>query len=663
MKKKILFASLLFIPLVIGVSSCGPKPSPTPDPVIKDEITLPYNEMKLLLGNTGRIIPSYINSADPTTPLLYESNDEDVASVDGDGVVTANGSGECIITVSYGKASAKCTVRVTLDNVVPLIRFKNVYSEEVNIDMLTSINLETSVMFNNHSYDFEPTYKVDDETIGSVTNGIFTPRKLGTCEVTVSGTFENYALTPLYLLINVEENVYFTLRDLEIDDPVEETQINLYSKHLSHGQPLKNTATLLFKVFDNGVEKTNFTITNLDEDLVNYDSTTGKMTSKKAGIGGIKLSYTSLAGNLYEKVYPIYVDNLIIPFGPRVFNVDLRKGELPLDVIFADTPQDLNLLRATSKDGQIEYTVIDNKILDLPFKNGGIDEIIVSNNYDSFLINVRSCTAVIKEKEDLAVLHMSSITSVDRGYYVVENDIDATGYEHANQARVTGESFKNYGDVGFLGTLDGQGHTISNITLNRGGLIGNIGVGGTVRNLGLKNILWGKTLDPNIPTDKWADERTGIASYINGGILENIYVQSQKVVDMTGCALFATNCMINTLIKNILTITQDPGGFTRSNNSGFGSLFSMCGERANLPSKSETYLKDTYCVSSIPTTRNSSYYVDNVDYHEPVSQFVYPNVKHYLTEEAMKTAGNTYDNFDKNMWTVNGGMLYFTSAM
>ena len=127
-----------------------------------DEITLPFNEMKLLLGNTGRIIPNYINSADPLAKLGYESNDESIAIVDENGVVTAKGSGQCEITVKYGKASAKCTVMVTLDNVVPLIKFKNINSEEIDIDMLTSIDLDTCVSFNNNTYEFEPTYKVDE---------------------------------------------------------------------------------------------------------------------------------------------------------------------------------------------------------------------------------------------------------------------------------------------------------------------------------------------------------------------------------------------------------------------------------------------------------------------------------------------------------------------
>src|SRR5262245_7671534 len=69
------------------------------------------------------------------------------------------------------------------------------------------------------------------------------------------------------------------------------------------------------------------------------------------------------------------------------------------------------------------------------------------------------------------------------GYYVLGANIDASGF-----------NFTPIGSAStpFTGTLDGQGHTISNLTINSSayevGLFGDIGTTGVVQNLGLINL-------------------------------------------------------------------------------------------------------------------------------------------------------------------------------
>lgn len=667
MKKKFLF-SLLILPLMIGLASCGNKNNPLPPvpPVNNDEIKLPMKEMSLLLGEESRILPSYVYSEDPEANLSYKSDNIEVVTVDEIGNLKAIKCGLANITASYGKASAKCSVKVTLGSVVPLIRLNNIRSSSLNIDLLTTLDLSASVSFNNKLYEFEPRFNVDDLTVGKIEGTTFTPLKIGSCEIVISGTFENFALTPVYLTINVNESVYFTCKDISETEPIEKSQIDLFCKKTHQGKTYKNSAILVFSVFDNGKEKTNITVENLTPAVISYDQASGEVVALKAGVGQIKLSYRSESGVDYEKIYPVYVDYIVTPYGDKIFDVDIRYGELPLNEIFMGTPGDLNLVEAFNFDRSKQYTVSNNKITDLDFTNGNIYQIIVCNSTEAFVINVRVCTAIIKAKEDLALFHMETATDVNRGYYILANNIDATGYEHAENVRLAGASAKNFPDVGFLGVLDGQGYTISNLKLNRGGLLSNIGTGGVVKNLGMKNCLWG---DLKVTGSDNA-ERYALATYINGGILQNLYIQADTIKDIANCALVAQNIMVNSTITNCLFVTPDEGQFLeKCKYGGVGSFTAMCYERKTIPATSGSFLVDCFVVSGLAMSRSATnasekYYVDSLDYSQSsFTRYVYPNVKHYLTPTDMINAGNSYSSFDSDMWYNNNGMLEFKSAI
>jgi hypothetical protein len=73
--------------------------------------------------------------------------------------------------------------------------------------------------------------------------------------------------------------------------------------------------------------------------------------------------------------------------------------------------------------------------------------------------------------------------------YTVVNDIDASGTVNWNN----GQGFNPIGDNydSFIGSFDGQNHTISDLSINRlddVGLFGRIGAGGEVKNVGVINV-------------------------------------------------------------------------------------------------------------------------------------------------------------------------------
>ena len=103
------------------------------------------------------------------------------------------------------------------------------------------------------------------------------------------------------------------------------------------------------------------------------------------------------------------------------------------------------------------------------------------------------------------------------GYYVLGADIDAAGFNFASIGTASNP---------FTGIFDGQGHTISNLTINnlsdQAGLFGIIGAIGTVRNVGLINEL----LTSHFDVGGLAGENFGTVSqsYVTGNVSGVSYV-------------------------------------------------------------------------------------------------------------------------------------------
>lgn len=114
-----------------------------------------------------------------------------------------------------------------------------------------------------------------------------------------------------------------------------------------------------------------------------------------------------------------------------------------------------------------------------------------NENYKITFANVFAATKVIRTVGDLSVLAEGDAERTESitGYYVLGNDIDAKG------TRVS--SGYKWDAYGFAGTLDGRGHTISDIKAGTTGIFGQI-QGGTVKNINFIDVTiceeWGAAL-------------------------------------------------------------------------------------------------------------------------------------------------------------------------
>ena len=106
--------------VTITASVAGTAVSDTAAVTVKNAVptslSLDPDSTKLLVGTTATLTPSYkpANVNASLVNLIWNSSDENVATVDSDGVVTAVGEGTAIITATVKGTSVKATAKVTV---------------------------------------------------------------------------------------------------------------------------------------------------------------------------------------------------------------------------------------------------------------------------------------------------------------------------------------------------------------------------------------------------------------------------------------------------------------------------------------------------------------------------------------------------------------------
>ena len=196
MKNRKIFAicSLLLVALlVLFVGACKDNSNKPIEPTLtmpEKELVLNKEEISILLGESDYIIVETAGM-DANVTVTFTSSDENVATVDGSGVIQAINVGTATITVKADGVEETCTVNVTLGNFLPELSLKQIDGDEAVIGTDGALNFEPIVIFNHKEYtDATYEYYVANENIGKVENGIFTATgETGDTLVTVYATW------------------------------------------------------------------------------------------------------------------------------------------------------------------------------------------------------------------------------------------------------------------------------------------------------------------------------------------------------------------------------------------------------------------------------------------------------------------------------------------
>lgn len=646
MKFKYLIASLIaFVPL--SLVSCDNSSTPTESEETTTKIVLSATDVNLVVGETYHLSIT-LTDADMSLETIYTSLNTGVVSVDNNGIVTALSAGTATVEVSKGTATASCQFNVSYDTLVPVISVAGITNNSLELDLSSYFIFDIDVVFAGVKYDIEnPTIALETGSEAEVTVEGFkvTPTKKGQGVLKIGGTFRDLTLNPYYIHLNVKDAIVFTLKNE--GDTREYNTIELYSLSEFQGKEYETSFKPIAKVYVNGEDVSNEIELTFEgtEGVINYDITNNVITPIAVGNAKLTISYKE-----YSKIYPIHVNYL---YGGDINNnepyvIDASIGELPSEEIFKDFPGDQTIIKATSEDGEIEYEVDNGKVLGLPSKNFEKQRVVVYNKKVAYVVTFQAYAKIIRTAEDLSclIIKKESAEAVTQytndGYYILANDIDCTGVKYDAHTRVLGLganlSNKN---CGFVGTFDGQGHTITNFEVPKGGMFLILGNNAVVRNVGFKNAILNTTTD----NDKFT-----LATYIYGASISNVYIDCSSVFATVNNALIAgfvasgcniSNCFFSYTGEIKSSLVHSYGSFMHLYESG---------------GYSNGLFTNTYLVSSTPMTVTKKNICDafNADQFNGMPaglEYVYvAGIQRYLTNQDMVDANNDYSSFDSKYW-------------
>lgn len=141
-------------------------------------ITLNQEEIKLSLSES-KTLSAMCSSGTHDFFATFTSNDENVATVDKNGVITPKGVGECEITASvYNGIKDSCKVTVFKDPT-------SLSFEKSKLTLGESEEISLTAKFKKGEYSSEIEYLSSDESIATYKNGIVTAKAQGKCTLSV----------------------------------------------------------------------------------------------------------------------------------------------------------------------------------------------------------------------------------------------------------------------------------------------------------------------------------------------------------------------------------------------------------------------------------------------------------------------------------------------
>lgn len=358
------------------------------------EIKLSESKMTLTLGEIEgavkeKTLVATIVPDDPTgdTKLTWKSSQEDVASVDQNGKVTALKGGQTKITVeSANGVTAECVVTV----VVPLT--SATLSEEGPFKLNRGDTLDLTI-------DWEPKDTTDDTTITWESNNPSVATVTNDGHITAVGGGEAHLKGHLgtYKTFEVTVNVYIALESLDI----EEENITLLPNQTQD-------LTLKINPVDTSEKDTITWEVNQDDDYIKVEN--GKITALKPGTATVTVK-GGADGDITDTVNVkvlIPIDGVTIKPGSVV---NLNKGEktnFSVEITPAEAEEDKTVTWSSSEPSIV---AIDATTGEATAKKGG-DAVITGKLKNGMTV---TATVHVKVPVDSITIEQGTTLELERG--------------------------------------------------------------------------------------------------------------------------------------------------------------------------------------------------------------------------------------------------------
>ena len=656
MKNRKIFAicSLLLVALlVLFVGACKGNSNKPIEPTLtmpEKELVLNKEEISILLGESDYIIVEAAGM-DANVTVTFTSSDENVATVDGSGVIQAINVGTATITVKADGVEETCTVNVTLGNFLPELSLKQIDGDEAVIGTDGALNFEPIVIFNHKEYtDATYEYHVANENIGKVENGIFTATgETGDTLVTVYATWRGQSgetIATLQKTIKVKVSI-----------PI----IELYTRENFEGEEYKTNADILSIIDDEKATDVQASVT-VGDDVIAISN--NLITVNKYGSASITITYKNADLKSVEKKIDILVQRPIAEYDESI-NFSIKDGYIPFTTIWGNEVTIKEAYVGTPLLKGEEISIEDGKVVEGISLNGNKSEqktITLLTETEGYIVDIDVYTHLIDDANDL----VETFTIKDKdvtGAYLVTKDIDASEIDASKHAyRV--EKHENadgkttstlYIDYKFKGTFDGGGHTIT-ANVSNGGFFSAL-ENATITNanfvLNISGITNGLGYNP-----------TGLAYHAIDTTITDVYAELNVATGLTNASgrTWALSLISNIptlndgyiMMQNVVVVNNDDFANLNANTEKHwvgGALFFNDNGRKSAASRAES-IKNVFVIA--PEQLGNGYYIPmaggtvqqvfaindttgqaNAAEKTEQTQYLYDYVTRYATMESM----------------------------
>lgn len=236
-------------------------------------------------------------------------------------------------------------------------------------------------------------------------------------------------------------------------------------------------------------------------------------------------------------------------------------------------------------------------------------EVIASNDnsasYNVFMVVTNRAGTCVSEvfKQSIAI---QSITTAEEFHNVVTSSSSATTiYSLANDIDFANSTLTWTSTTPFTGLLNGNGHTIKNITINHTTeTTKTANIFYKLKNGTIMNI---KFEDITITTTNTKDQDTGIIGNMCGGYISNVSLKNVKVNGITevGGLVGQVSGGVN-YINNVSLVNPNEKGWISASGKYFGGLVGNM-QKDTDQSKIEVYLEDIYVNAYIGNHNDAGY--------------------------------------------------------
>lgn len=624
-------------------AGCSKKDDVPSDDKSAGKLFFAESALTLTIGDTRFANAAY--EGENEVVVAYVSSAPEIATVNADGFITAIAAGEAVIRASAESLSAELSVRVGTGDAIPVLEFnENISGNEIRIGATDAFDFSAKVLFNGKSYsDALLTFSLS-EPIGAFEGNLFCPKSTGETVVTVNASWRNYrGELGAQVKIIVENEVELFVND---NIPDGENVITLYTLEAFGGNTFKTTAAFVAHAYENGEALSAGVRIAEGEDVVSYDEADGVLRSLKYGQAVAEIYCVDSCGARHTKRYAVKVSPSVAEYAETI-DFSVFDGDLPLKTIFGANESDAEpqLVEAYSENGA--YRIENNRVLGVAEVENAVQKISITvcTEQCGYTLRLNAYTRIIRSAEDLNIFTINDKEGEFNGYYLLGNDIEASGYTHATGVSSDLSSKSNrwfanegYGKCGLKGTFDGSGHAISNLTIGQFGLFGIIN-GGKVKNVALKDVKF--VAKQNVATLAW---------YIYDSKIENVYMSAESLPAVWARAMVASSIIKSSVNNVIIRLGEVIGNALNEYDAGLSAYGSFVSSNAAAEVKDGYGIIEVNKFSNvylISATKLSVLSASQFDGENKDPENCYKGIRRYDTEAEMSAAKNDYSDFIK----------------